>query len=363
MADNPTNPNQPNAPPAPASPPTPGAPVTMTVPAKKQRSRFSQFIGYVLFARGKDDEIVIISHSPLFYWWPVWFFGYVIAAITYFEDTHAAFVPHNTDVVRIKRTDFEAMVEKLPDPEQRDALTKLALKKPKSGTEADVVEILVPPGDSYIKIKDDKHGEEWVAFPRKWIPKDQDYEFVAPRMHSHRTPGGIFMLVLLMVIVITNIPLRGLWSLIIIIVLILGTIILAQSGVWDRIVRGGGQILAVHINFGGYVFISTALFALWFINFFFFDRQIYMIFTPGQVRVHLEIGGGETAYDTTGMVFQKQRSDVFRHYILGFGSGDLIIRPGGGKEHIDMHNVLNVGRRVREIERALQERQVVAGQS
>ena len=180
-------------------------------------------------------------------------------------------------------------------------------------------------------------------------------------MHSHRLVGGLFVVILLLVIIITNVPLRGLWSLITIIVIILGAIILAQWGVWDGIIRGGGQILAVYINLGGYVFISTTLLILWLINFLFFDRQFYMIFTPGQVRVHLEIGGGETAYNTTGIVFQKQRSDIFRHYILGFGSGDLIIRPAGGKEHIDMHNVLNVGRRCGEIERALQERQVVSG--
>src|SRR5688572_26237895 len=89
MADTPTNPpaNQPNAMPTPGTPPAPkpGAAVPMTVPTpRKKRGRFSAFLGYVLFARGKEDEIVIISHSSLFYWWPVWFFGYVMAAITAF---------------------------------------------------------------------------------------------------------------------------------------------------------------------------------------------------------------------------------------------------------------------------------------
>ena len=43
----------------------------------------------------------------------------------------------------------------------------------------------------------------------------------------------------------------------------------------------------------------------------FFDRQVYMVFTPGQMRVCLEIGDAETAYDTAGMTIQKQRSDLF----------------------------------------------------
>ena len=40
---------------------------------------------------------------------------------------------------------------------------------------------------------------------------------------------------------------------------------------------------------------------MWLSTVFFFDRQTYMIFTPGQLKVRLEIGGGETAYDTQGM--------------------------------------------------------------
>jgi hypothetical protein len=29
---------------------------------------------------------------------------------------------------------------------------------------------------------------------------------------------------------------------------------------------------------------------------------MYMVFAPGQLRVHQEIGGGEVTYDTLGMV-------------------------------------------------------------
>ena len=67
---------------------------------------------------------------------------------------------------------------------------------------------------------------------------------------------------------------------------------------------------------------------------------------------------GEIVYDATGLVFQKQRSDLFRHWILGFGSGDLIIRPGGGKDPIDLPNVLFVGSKVREIEELIRAQQV-----
>ena len=95
-----------------------------------------------------------------------------------------------------------------------------------------------------------------------------------------------------------------------------------------------------------------------------FDRQIYMVFSPGQMRVRQEIGESETAFDTTGMVIQKQRSDLFRHWILGLGSGDLIVRTAGANpQEFHMHNVLFIGRKVKEIENLLRERQVVTGRN
>jgi hypothetical protein len=179
-------------------------------------------------------------------------------------------------------------------------------------------------------------------------------------MAAGKNLGVLFIVILLLVVFITNVPLRGLWSVFIIVFIILLSIIFAQAGIWDTLFNRT-KLLAIHINLGGYLFLATALFIIWIVNFLFFDRQIYMIFTPGQVRVHLEIGAGETVYGTEGMVFQKQRSDLFRHWILGFGSGDLIVRPGGGTQHIDLPNVLGVGRRVRQIEKTLAEKEVVQG--
>jgi hypothetical protein len=162
-----------------------------------------------------------------------------------------------------------------------------------------------------------------------------------------------------MVIAITNVHMRGLWSFFVLLVLIMLTFIAAAAGWWEAIFSGLGQ-LSIHINMGGYLLLSSVLFVLWLINFAIFDRQTYIIFAPGQVRMRLEIGGGETVYDTTGMVIQKQRSDLFRHWILWFGSGDLIIRPSGVANPIEMPNVLRVGRKVRLIENLVKEKVVLA---
>ncbi len=98
------------------------------------------------------------------------------------------------------------------------------------------------------------------------------------------------------------------------------------------------------------------LLGIWLVTFLFFDPQIYMLFTPKQLRVRQEIGGGEVAYDTTGMVIQKQRNDLFRHWVLGLGSGDLIVNTSGAAaHHFEMPNVLFVGYKLRQIEQMLRE--------
>ena len=130
------------------------------------------------------------------------------------------------------------------------------------------------------------------------------------------------------------------------------------AGLWEPIFARLGQ-LGVYINLGGYLLISTSVFVVWLANLLVFDRQTYVIFTPGQVRMRTEIGGGETVFDTSGMVVQKQRTDMFRHWILGFGSGDLLIHPLNQPHAIMLHNVLHVGLVVAEIEQMVKERVVV----
>jgi hypothetical protein len=104
------------------------------------------------------------------------------------------------------------------------------------------------------------------------------------------------------------------------------------------------------------------LLVLWLLAVLVFDRQTYMVFAPGQLRVHQDIGGGEVAYDTTGMVVEKRRSDLFRHWRLGIGSGDLIVKTAGtNAQQFQMPNVLFVGSKLQMIQRMLQQREIVSG--
>jgi len=100
---------------------------------------------------------------------------------------------------------------------------------------------------------------------------------------------------------------------------------------------------------------------VWLLAVFIFDRRSFVIFTPGQIRVCEHIGDSVRTYDTAGVTMLKQRDDLFRHYILGFGSGDLILKTAGADSHeIKMPNVLGIGWQLRAVEDMLRERSVSA---
>ena len=83
-------------------------------------------------------------------------------------------------------------------------------------------------------------------------------------------------------------------------------------------------------------------------------------FIQGQLRT--EIGGEEIVYDTTGMVVQRARNEMFRHWILGFGSGDLTIKPVGLAHPIEFPNVLRVGLLVAKVQTMVKEKVIVKPQ-
>ena len=68
----------------------------------------------------------------------------------------------------------------------------------------------------------------------------------------------------------------------------------------------------------------------------------------------------EAAFDTHGMVVAKRRSDLFRHWLLGLGSGDLIVKAAGAHpKQIEMSNVLFISSKLRLVQEMLQTRETV----
>ncbi|MFO0880112.1 MAG: hypothetical protein U0840_22420 [Gemmataceae bacterium] len=251
------------------------------------------------------DEVTIVSHSTLFYWWPVWAVAFLMAALTYLDGYLMAVLPPKTvsEVVNGRDT------------------------------------IILPEG---------KH------LPR--VGGESSKTIDEPHLRIARSPryGVVFCTVLLLVILITNVPLRGMWSVVVIITIILLSVIFALAGWWEPIFEKLGR-LDIRINAGGYIFLGVTLFALWLFTLMFFDRQVYIVFNPSQFKVCTEIGGGEKVYSTVGLQLERQKGDLFRHYILGLGSGDLIVRTTGAQSHhFDFPNVLFISKKMQMIEQLLQ---------
>jgi hypothetical protein len=261
-------------------------------------------------------EVRIVSHSMLFYWWPVWAVGFLMAALTYLNGNRLAVVPEGTEPLE-------------------------SVNIPEFGTRS---ALILPAG--------------------KQLPVDRATgKPMQPtlRIASRSGPGVIFVVTLLLVLFITNVPIRGLASVVAILAIILLVLVVSLFDAWEPIL----EFLVhsrIHINAFGYLAIALPLFVLWLVFILIVDRQVYMVFTSGQLQVHQNIGGGETAYDTIGMVVTKQRSDLFRHWILGIGSGDIVVKTSGAaSQELQMPNVLFVGSKVQLIQQMIQQREVIVG--
>jgi hypothetical protein len=276
-------------------------------------------------------EVKLYSHSVIFYWWPVWLVGYLMAFLTYLDGGRMAVVPPGTEARRDWR------VEVAPGRiETREGL-------------------LLPASDA----------RRPAHIPPSGGRRGQGEPLPAPeqphvRMASNPYLGTWFLLTLLVVFVSTNVPLRGLWEWVGVLAIALVVAVLSLYG-WWRNLLDWFQLLHVQINLAGYLFVSTWLFAIWVVTVFYFDTRTYVVISTGQVRVRQAIGQGEKVYDATLLALHLQPNVLFRHRVLGlFGAGDLVVRTGGPQaEAFEWPNVLFVRSRLRQIEHLLQSREVV----
>src|SRR6516162_2262125 len=120
-------------------------------------------------------EIRIVSHSNLFYWWPVWAMGFVMTILTFIDNHRMAIVPGDADVQK-----------------ERDV----------AGQKVDVITVPI----------DEKHHNRRTLF-------DEETGKPKPLLHmaASKSYGVIFCITLLLCIVITNVPMRGLWSVVVIV--------------------------------------------------------------------------------------------------------------------------------------------------
>lgn len=261
-----------------------------------------------------DEQIRVFGHTNLLYWWPVWALGFLFGGLTWADGHRMAVVPAGT------------VVE----------------KGASVAGEAGPRDVLVAPAGAALPVQPRSGAEE--KEPGLLVAASNNY-------------GVIFVMAILLVIVFTNLTVRGLASVIVIAGLIITTLVFAQFHLWDPIFRWLGG-LDIRMNAGGYFAIALPLFLVWVFSTFVYDRYVYLIVTRGQIRIRQAIGDGEIAVDSTGLVLEKKRNDLFRHWLLGLGSGDLHVKTGGPSNlDFDLPNVAFVGSKIDRIQDLLRERE------
>jgi len=258
--------------------------------------------------------IKVVSHSGLLYCWPVWLVGFIFAGLTYFEGSRAAVVPGGTAVKEVESNKVYQLT--LPPGRPSPPLERAA-----ANTEA---------------------GRE--AFP--------------VQMSNSKNYGAMYAVVILLVLFGSNVPFRGLASIIAILAILLVACLFAYLDWWEAIFDYLGG-LHIAVTLAGYLLPSVVLLVLWLATFFLYDPLCYMTFTPGQFVLHKEIGDQRQVFDTTEVEVEKRRTDLFRHWVLGFGSGDLVIKVPSQALEIEMPNVLFVASRVAEVSNLMKTKPVM----
>jgi hypothetical protein len=260
-------------------------------------------------------NITLISHSMLLYWWPVWAVGLVLGCISLVDGYRMAILPEGT---------------------------RLEARSP--GGPPDTWTLTVPEGKAANLPQDaDRPGGKFPV-----------------RVAANRNLGLIFCGVVLLVVFSTNIPLRGLWSVVTVLGLLIVVMVATYLGWWEVLVVGLGAT-HVYISAAGYLLVSVPLFVVWAFTVLVYDRNRYVTFSPGQLIVHQEVGDMQQVYDTTNVSIEKRRSDLFRHVLLGFFSGDVVIMMSGPQgQRLELANVLFAGAKVQQVADLMKTRPIVS---
>jgi hypothetical protein len=262
-----------------------------------------------------EKEIRVYGHSNMFYWWPVWVAGFLMAVLTYIDGHVLVVVPEGTQI------DSSQVLPGEKSP--RDIL-------------------VAPAGESVPPLPGAKNGE--------LSPK--------LRVAANNNLGVVFVGVLLLTIVVSNYVFRGLASVIVVAMSVIVGLTFALLGWWDPILAWFGG-LDIRMNAEGYLAIAVPLCVIWLFTTFFYDHYTYMIVTRGQVRIRQAIGDGEIAVDSSGLLLDKKRNDLFRHWLFGLGSGDLHVKTGGPANlDFELSNVLLIGLKLNRIQDLLREKEV-----
>jgi hypothetical protein len=219
--------------------------------------------------RAEVLQVIVYGHSALFYWWPLWVAGYIMALLTWLH-----------------------------------------------------------------------HDQAVIGNQPEWF-------------NASRNLGVIYTLLFLLLIVITSTNVRGMKAALIIVTLSFVALLFAYLGWWEEVLRLLGHE-HLYMNLGFYLFSSTVLCVVWLVTVFFIDHLSFWRFRPGQIS-HERLGGiVDKSYDTDNMILLKRQDELFRHWIIGLGSGDLHMQTMGGRGvEMNVANVLFVIGKISKIQRLI----------
>ena len=177
-----------------------------------------------------------------------------------------------------------------------------------------------------------------------------------PAVHilSSSAPGFLFTGLLLLVVLITSVRLKGLPTILAIVISSIALIALAWLG-WLDTLLSFMPTVSVHMTSGFYLFLSGFLFIAWGLGFVIFDRLCFWRIRDGKLERVRIFGRILEQHDLLGMRIETHSDDLLRHVILGFGSGDLVLKAGSGVSAtvIEIRNVLGVTQKKKAIRERL----------
>jgi hypothetical protein len=175
----------------------------------------------------------------------------------------------------------------------------------------------------------------------------------------HPSPwlGLSFIGLILFVVIFTNVRARGVYS-IVLLLMTAATIWAVQKIPGIQTAYGWVNLLRVHLNLAFYLTFSMLLMMIWFFIIFLVDRFTWWRFSPGQVIEEHRVGQATGhAFNTEGMIIQRLPDDLFRHRVLGFGTGDFVVKPASG-DTFEIHNVWRANKKQRQLEDMIATRSV-----
>jgi len=163
-----------------------------------------------------------------------------------------------------------------------------------------------------------------------------------------RVQGLTFVFALLFVIFSTTVRLRGANSVIFGLILAIGGILLAMGNMFEPVANFLGQ-MDIRMSKTFYLFVGVAVFLMWALMIFAFDKVKYYEIAPGQVREKVFWGSGDRAESGANARCRYRSDDFLRHRMLGLVvTGDIDITLGDG-EVWNLHNVIFAKRKASQI--------------